>query len=249
MEIDGIERLKVVCIKIATGKADLDYDFNLYRNLRSELLMDSSLSSYIPSSIHDSSDGNAFFRYLQALAASYRERRKIISDTFAPLEKKAQETKMTGLLTGLEKQIEKVNSNFVKENWRKMIERAASDPSGCITSARGLLESTLKHILKESGIEVKKNPDIGNLFHEVREVLFPNFPEETKEIQKLVGSMAVIVDKIKLVRDGYGDAHGHLDGDGDLDPLFAVFIANMSGSICGFLIKAHELYKKKEVNP
>ena len=249
MEIEGIERLKVVCIKIATGKADPDFDFNKYRDLRSELLKDSSLSLYIPSSIQDSSDGGAFFRYLQALAGSYRERRHIIQDTFAPLEKKAKETKKTGLLTGLEKQIEKVSSNFVKENWRKMIERAASDPSGCVTSARGLLESTLKHILKESGIEVKKNPDIGNLFYEVREVLFPKFPEETEEIKKMVGSMAMIIDKIKLVRDGYGDAHGHLDGDGNLDPLFAVFIANMSGSICGFLIEAHELYKKKEGKP
>lgn len=244
MKTEGIERLKVVCTKIATGKADQEYDYKLYESLRGELLKDSSLSQVIPSSIQDSSDGEAFFRYLQALASSYRERREIIHDVFAPLEEKVEEMEDSRLLDGFAKQMEKVNSNFVKENWRKMIERADSDPSGCITSARGLLESTLKHILRESDIEVKKNPDIGNLFHEVRKVLFPNFPKETEEIKRIIRSMAMVIDKIKLVRDEYGDAHGHLDGDGNLEPLFAVYIANMSGSICGFLIDAHELYKK-----
>lgn len=241
MDTKNIERLKVVCINIATGRADTDNDFTLYKNLRSELLKDAILSPYIPSFINDATEGEALFTYLQALFPNSAERRSSIRENFAPLEEKAKEN---GLLTGLEKSIEKFNSNSVKENWRKMVERAPSDPSGCVTSARALIESTLKHILKELDIETKKNPDIKSLFHDVKERLFPNFPAESNEVKSIIGSIAMVIDKVKLVRDEFGDAHGHLDSEGTLTPLFAKFIANMSGSVCGVLIEALEEYKK-----
>lgn len=250
MNTEELERLKVVCIKIATGKADPQDDFNLYSALRRELLTDSKLSSHIPASIRDSLDGGSLFGYFQALYPTYQERRVAINKTFVPLEKITREKETTYLLTtDLENNIGSVDSTFVRENFRKMIERADSDPSGCITSARGLLESTLKYILNQSGIEVEKNPDIGKLLNKVKQVLFPNFPKETEEIKKIIGSLSLVVDKIKLIRDSYGDAHGHLDGDGSLDSVFAVFIANMSASICSFLIAAHEFYKKSGLEP
>jgi hypothetical protein len=245
MNIEDLDKLEFICIKIATGKADPNTDFNIYTKLRKELLGDSTLSPLVHWTIKDSFDPMDYYNCLQSKFKTYRERREAIVNEFAPLIKKARETTRLFLAPEMSKQIEGVNSTYLKENWQKIIDRAPSDSSGCITSARGLIESTLKFILNESGEELGKNNQMSDLLKRVKDKLFPNFPNEPEEIQKIFYSVSLVVDKIKDLRNAYGDAHGHIDKEGRLDTLSATFIANMSMSICSFLLEAFELYKNQ----
>ncbi len=248
MKIEDLEKLEFICKKIATGMADSHTDFNIYTKLRKELLDDNDLSSLVHWSIKDSPDPMDYYRCLQSKFKTYQERREAIKNDFSPLIERAKETHQLFLVPEMSKQIEEVNSTYLKENWQKMIDRAPSDSSGCITSARGLIESTLKHILNESGEELGKNSQMGNLIHRVEDKLFPNLSKEPEEIQKILYSVSLVIDKIKDLRNAYGDAHGHIDKDGRLDTLSATFIANMSMAICSFLLGTFELYKNQPEN-
>lgn len=243
MEQDALERLKVVCIKIVTGKASEDLDFLIYEGLRSELLKESLLEPFIPAFLKDSPDGNDLFDYLQGQSGRYAERRVIVREAFKVLENKSTEIKSAGLFTGFGEQLKEINSGSVMENWNKMIDRSTSDYSGCITSAKALIESTLRHILTDSKIPFGKDEDIGTLFSKVRSLIFPNLSSETDDIKKLVGSLSVMISKVNLIRNDFGDAHGHIDGDGKLDPLFVILFANISGTVSSFIAGAYKIYK------
>jgi hypothetical protein len=73
--------------------------------------------------------------------------------------------------------------------------------SGNITSSRAMIESTLKYILKYSNTPFKSGNDISSLWQCVKGLLFPAFSNEPAKIKKMVGSVSMMIVKIKLIRN------------------------------------------------
>lgn len=243
MKVSELKDFMVVCSKIATGKGSAEKELKQYESMRSKLLQDKNLINFVPQFITSSPEGVDIYEYFQAMTRKYNERRETIRLSFQEMIERAKEIEKSGIPLELGKPLENVNSNSIREDWLKAVERSNSDPSGSITSSRAMIESTLKCILKDSNTPFKSGNNTSSLWHCVKNLLFPTFSNEPAEIKKLVGSVSMMIENIKMIRNNFGDAHGRTDEDQTLDPISARFIANLSISVCNFLT---EVYGKRK---
>lgn len=243
MNDSELEDFMVVCSKIATSKASVEKEFKQYETMRSILLQDNNLIHFVPQFITSPPEGVDLYDYMQAKTRQYDERRETIRTAFQKMKERVKEIEDTGIPLELGKSLENINSTSVREDWLKAVERSVSDPSGSITSSRAMIESTLKYILKDSNTPLKSGNDISSLWQCVKDLVFPAFSNEPAEIKKIVGSVPMMIMNIKLIRNNFGDAHGRVDEDQTLDPVYARYIASLSISVCEFLIEVYEKHK------
>ncbi len=128
--------------------------------------------------------------------------------------------------------------------WKKVFERLSHDYSGAITSARTLIETTLKFILDERQIEYKDSADLPDLYKHCATILnlAPNSSQEQMFRQILSGTQNVITG-VGAVRSKVGDAHGIPIKANSADYRHAEFMANLSGATAIFLLRTHEEVK------
>ncbi len=243
MNVSELEYFMVVCSKIATGKASVEKEFKQYETMRSILLQDKNLIHFVPQFIEFSPEGEDLYNYMKAITRMYDKRRETIRLAFQEMIKRVKEIDNTRILLELGKPLENINSNSLRDYWLKAVERSVSDPSGSITSSRAMIESTLKYILKDSNTPLKSGNDISSLWQCVKDLVFPAFYNEPEEIKKIVGSVPTMIMNIKLIRNNFGDAHGRVDEDQTIDPVYAGYIASLSISVCKFLTEVYEKHK------
>lgn len=144
--------------------------------------------------------------------------------------------KPTPLDESLADLFERIPSHSVREKWEKALNRRITDPSGAITAARALLETTLKWIIEQRG---GKATDKNNeLFNNAIDAL--GLKVKGKPIEKTIGGLNSIIWGIGDMRNKHGDAHGGASDDVPPTKSEAGFCVNLAGAAALYLLEEFE---------
>jgi len=128
----------------------------------------------------------------------------------------------------------------VRGQWFKAASRIPSSPSGAITAARTLIESTCKTILCEQGETPDASGDLPKLYKQVRTKLGIN-PNQgaSQSVHLMVSGLTQIVDGLAGLSNAAGDRHGLECGVTITELSFASLAVHAAGAVCVFLIGVH----------
>lgn len=103
----------------------------------------------------------------------------------------------------------RLNAESVREAWSRALDRRDSHPDGAITSARTLLESTLKTILDDRQLPYKTDADLPDLYKAVSKELNLSAAAHTEQaFKQILGGCHSVVVGLGSLRNKAGDAHG-----------------------------------------
>lgn len=135
----------------------------------------------------------------------------------------------------------RLDANSISDAWDRALARRSSDPEGAITMARTLLESTLKTILDDRGVEYGERDDLPDLYKAVsKELNLAPGSYSEQAFKQILGGAHSVVTGLGSLRNRTGDAHGkgrtrYLPG-----ARHAAFAVNIAGSTALFLMETHE---------
>lgn len=227
-----------ILIACATGESS---DNHVYEFLRRQFMADPVLKELLPRFVRTYRNLNAFWLYIKNEAASYAERRQIISVAFTQLMDHLEgRNSAPGDLVVFDV-LESFDAEGVASLWAKAIERRMTDPEGAITIARTLLERVIKRILDESGESYSEKDDLPKLYSRAAKVmnLAPN--QHTEEpIKAILGGAMTVVNGIGTIRNRLSDSHGR-GGKLPVKPLprHASLAVNIAGAVATFLVETH----------
>lgn len=120
------------------------------------------------------------------------------------------------------------------------------DPGLAIGTAKELIETCCKSILKECGIQIEGNPDIPRLVKITAKELdltpddIPGKPQTDDTIRRLLGSLSTIAQSIAELRNIHGTGHGKESDTKSLHQRHARFAAGAASSLVVFLLETHQ---------
>ncbi|MCK4798024.1 MAG: abortive infection family protein [Spirochaetes bacterium] len=224
-------------------------DIKGYKMIRDELIVNPSIKSKLPIFLETCEDLNQFWTFIKMKFPTWAERREYIFKEFEPvlfLLKNgcialSDETVTTGLA--------RIDSEYIQETWKKVLERRNADPEGAITSARTLLEGVFKHILDEGGVTYEDKDDLPKLYRLTSKKIGLSPSQETDElIKKILGGCQMVAVGLGELRNKLGDAHGKGKTRVQPNPLYAELAVNLAGTMATFLIASWEEKKNECVD-
>lgn len=238
-DIEKAEALKNLMKARATGNS---YNESEYKLLR-EYIMDNH-RAIVPSMVRMYRSLDSFWDFISSKYGTYKERRMYIDDEFSDFLYKLESSNDIPNSQYIATTLDNLNSEHIVQEWKKAIDRKIDDPSGAITMARTLLESTIKYILEDLGIAYTNNDDLTSLYKKVSKEL-DLYPEKHEEamFKSILGSCSNIVDKLGSLRNGIGDAHGKGKVYYNPHPRHSELAVNLAGTMALFLIDTHNKNK------
>jgi hypothetical protein len=236
--IAKIKKFQNFLIDMATGK---DFDYNKYEEERIAFLSDSSYKSEVPDWIIDNRYGSQFWQFIGSKSGTYEGRRVFLRTAFDDLITYVEEGQSQAVSISLNSIVNKIPaSKEIAGLWRKVHQRKADDPDGTITAARSLLETSMKCILEERGIQFGVGEDLRDLYKKVGKALNLSPDGHNEQVFKqILTGMTSIVQGFSSLRNAYGDAHGKSAGSVSPKPRHAELAINLAGTMSTFLIQTH----------
>jgi hypothetical protein len=238
--LEKIETLQNMLVSFSTGGI---IDHEEYKNLRNELLANTTIGEMIPRFIKTCHDTHQFWEFIKRRFATYQDRRTFLWDSFIPLidilETRIRSTTPSDPL--ISEGLEVISSTTIRDTWNTALSRRIDDPDGAITSARSLLETVCKHILDESGIEYEQNATLPDLYR-LTSTSLNLAPSQYSEhiIKRTLGGIVSTIEGIGALRNILGDAHGRGTMSEAPELRHAELAVNLSGALCTFLIACWE---------
>ncbi|WP_321995976.1 abortive infection family protein [Draconibacterium orientale] len=229
-ELELVKYFQDSLISRATGGGFYDEVYSFIRNL---LIKNKSFEKFLPNWVKTTRTEEQFWQFIKYKYSTYAERRKFLWEEFAPLLNHL-EAKVT---SPLDEEIV-FDDVFIHKQWQKAIERKDSEPEGAITAARTLLESVLKYILDEKGVEYKHEADLPELYKTVAKEL--NLaPEQHQEqiFKQILSGTHSVVYGLGTLRNKLGDAHGQRKAAVKPSVRHSEFAVNLAGATAMFLYK------------
>lgn len=164
---------------------------------------------------------------------------------------------VTRLLSGeisldpLKAQAETFDAVQLKKQIKRMEQSIENDPDLAIGTAKELIETTCKTILRERGKPVVGSPDISNLTKNVlRELnLVPEgIPDKARGkdvIRRLLSNLGTIGNGLAELRGMYGTGHGKDANSSGLHPRHAKLAVGSAATLAVFLFDTHQDSKEK----
>lgn len=137
--------------------------------------------------------------------------------------------------------LQKLDSAYIMNTWKKAIERCESDPQGAITAARTLLESLCKHMLEACRYSYDEKADLPKLYSVLAKELkiAPSLQSE-QSFKRIFGGCQSIIQGIGELRNELSDAHGKGRANEAPAPYHAAFAVNLAGAVAMFLLQTWE---------
>lgn len=132
--------------------------------------------------------------------------------------------------------LNRIPSYNIREKWDKALHRRITDPSGAVTAARSLLETTLKWIVEQRGGKPSENNK--ELFNQT--IDFLGIEVKGKPIEKAINGLNTIIWGIGEMRNNHGDAHGAASSSTPPTVGEAGFCVNLAGAAALFLLEEFE---------
>lgn len=133
----------------------------------------------------------------------------------------------------------------VQKNWERALTQARTDPEDSITATRSMLESTLKWILDDIGVEYEETESLNQLYKKVANKLSLSPDQHGEDILKqILGSMNGVIRGLGSLRNAYGDSHGKGKVYYKPSVRHAKLAINLSGTMCIYLLETYFSNKK-----
>lgn len=132
--------------------------------------------------------------------------------------------------------LSRISSHNIRDRWEKALHRRVTDPSGAITAARSLLETTLKWIIEERGGKTTENNK--ELFSRATDAL--GISVKGQPIERAIEGLSSIIWGIGEMRNRHGDAHGAGSNSAPPTVSEAGFCVNLAGAAALFLLEEFE---------
>jgi hypothetical protein len=233
-ELDAVRALRNWCIEFATGKS---HPYSEYEDIRGRLLTyHPRVAVFLPDWLLDCTYGSNFWAHIKRFNG-YAGRKSFLNKEFDKIENGIKLGFTLNVETSLLPKLDSLSNTQILHYWKKCIERKNNDPEGVITASRAMVETTLKHILDERGVEYKKD-DIMTLYKLVAKELNLSPSGHSEEIvKKILSGCISIIDGISAFRNEFSDAHGKsITHKVPLD-VHSDFILNISGGLSLFLLE------------
>lgn len=233
--VERVRMVEGILIACATGGSS---DNHVYERLRQEFVNDPAIRGMLPPFVRTYRNLNAFWPYIKNEAASYAERRQIISNAFTPLIDHLEGKFNAPSDTATSDALRSFDADGVHAVWIKALERRDRDPEGAITVARTLLETVTKRILDETGQPYSTKDDLPKLYRAAAETL--NLaPDQYSQvaIKAILGGAITLVNGIGTLRNKLSDSHGRGGPPVRPSPRHASLAVNTAGAIATFLVE------------
>jgi Abortive infection C-terminus len=148
-------------------------------------------------------------------------------------------------LTSLKDQAQILSAEHLKEQIRRIEESLEKDPSLAIGTAKELIETCCKTILKERGTPVSGSPKMSTLTKDTLKVLRlvpEGVPESTrgaKIIKCLLSNLGTIGNELSELRGLYGTGHGKDGRSIGLNSRHAKLAVGAATTLATFLFETH----------
>ena len=155
----------------------------------------------------------------------------------------AESTAGLGPLKG---DIKPMDSAYLEQQIHRMEGAVESDPPLAVGTAKELIETVCKTILKERGSSVPKHIELVPLaklvLEELRvESLFePASGRGGEKARRILGNLASVAQGVAELRNQYGTGHGKVGTTSPLDPLVAVVAVGAAATYCRFVLRFHK---------
>jgi hypothetical protein len=232
-------KLQEILVACATGGPS---DPEEYKKLRLYFLNRSAAKPLLPDFVITCRDLGEFWDFIKPKFPTYQERRVFLRERLRPLLDAIEAGSIGSVADAVvTRALQDFSSEGISTVWRKALERRTSDPEAALTSARSLLETTLKHILDEREIEYRDRDDLPELYRAVSDSLNLSPGQHTEDLfRRILGGCVSIVEGVGAIRNKLGDAHGRGRGAPQPNAHHAALAVNLAGAMATFLIDAHK---------
>lgn len=186
---------------------------------------------------------SSFYQWIKE-KGNVEQRKGFVCESFKPTLKYLQSKPSVIGQASFTDKLEVLRETYIHESWMKALERLNNDPDGALTSARTLIETTCKFILKKLSVAFEENTDLPKLCKLTVGALKISPDPETKDaFNRIFNGCYTIIEGIGVLRNKLSDAHGK---DEDFKkPLrrHAELIVNIAGSLSVFLLETFEQIK------
>lgn len=148
-------------------------------------------------------------------------------------------------LTNIKELAKKNDLNYILKECERIEKEAETDPEDAITSAKAMVESSLKHILDSEGEGYKNNEGLRDLYKKVSQImnLSPGGHNELM-FKTILSGMINVINGLDEIRNEYGDAHGKSVKNYKPETRHAILAVNAAKAIIEFLLSTYD-HKKK----
>jgi len=238
-----VERLQDLLITVSTGGCE---DDNLYRELRRDLLSDSLIGSLLPKFLSENRTLAQFWEYIKHEKSTYLERKKLLWDSFSPILNLIESSISNPGEVVISDKLQKLNQEFIQQEWRKALSRKTADPEGAITSSRTLIETVCKFILDEFNVIYQDDLELPRLY-KLTAANLNLAPEQHHEVifKQILGGCHSVVEGLGSLRNKLSDSHGKHKRTIKPSAKHAELAVNLAGSMTTFLIDSFTERKQK----
>jgi hypothetical protein len=212
---------------------------HVYQYLRREFMADPVTKDLLPYFVWTSRTLDAFWPWIRDEARSYAERRRLISNAFAPLCDYLEGRNRAPGDHVVSTSLESFDAQGVHAVWSKALDRRNTDPEGAITIARTLLETVCKRILDQiPGSSYTDKEDLPKLYGMVAKALNLAPDQHSEEpIKAILGGAMNLVNGIGTLRNRLSDSHGRGGKPVRPSPRHASLAVNLAGGVATFLVE------------
>jgi len=150
----------------------------------------------------------------------------------------------------LEEAISEFDSESLEYEFNRAVDAIDSDPFEAISAASNILESTIRVLLEDSGLDLPKKKDLSSLWAKIKKELNLDAGNlEDQDLQKILGGLSSIVTGIAALRTHASSAHGKGRFRYRLQRRHVELAIHSAHSLCLFLIETwRDKMDKKAVN-
>jgi hypothetical protein len=156
---------------------------------------------------------------------------------------------MTPALGAAKVMADSLSSDYISQQITRMEVAVENDPELAIGTAKELIESVCKTILKEEGIQPDSKTDLPALVSQTIDILglFPPAGATTKmegeSLRIAVKALVTLTHRIAEVRNAYGTGHGKEADTTPIEPRYARLCVGAAATIVVFLFESHLHHK------
>lgn len=150
-------------------------------------------------------------------------------------------------VTAVRETLGATDPGYVAQLITRMETAVFNDPSLAIGTARELVESVCRTILRDRGVDIAKKcdlPQLVKLTSRELELTSDDIPEKAKAadtIKRLLNNLATITQGIAELRNQYGTGHGKEMGTRGLSTRHAKLAVGAASTLAVFLVETHHV--------
>jgi hypothetical protein len=234
--------MKELCVEMATGGK---FSYENYEEKRQITMSYPELQGVWPAWLVKCRYGQQYWSFISSKFSSYRERKEFLYSEFNKIIDQLRQGYEYPIVASLENSLSDIDNETLKSVWRKVVQRAKSDPEGAITASKTMLETVFKYVLDLECESYTKNDDFIALYGKVKKVLNLDPKNHNLETFKtILKGITSVVQGMGSLRNDYGDAHGKGKESFYPEQRHAEIVINLTGSLSSFIL---DTYKAKQV--